>query len=483
VLSAEVGLPLWLVAILIGLAGLAALDRMLMPGVRWFLRRRVNRVIDEINTRLHLEIQPFKLTRRQALIDLLTYDPKVVEAAVAHARETGQPRERAIAEAKAYAREIVPSFNALIYFRLGYWFAKRVARLLYRLRLGYADEAGLRAIHPKSTVVFVINHRSNMDYVLVAFLAAEHTALSYAVGEWARVWPLAGLVRAMGAYFIRRNSKSPLYRRVLERYVHMATANGVCQALFPEGGLSRDGRLRPPKMGLIDYMVRGFDPKGDRDVVFVPVGLNYDRVLEDRNLLRDLDPALPRPSRLAVARSALGFMARNAGRMASGTWYRFGYACVNFGTPLSLRDWLAGRALDFRDLDPDRRQAEVGLLADALMARIGGIVPVLPVPLVATVLLEAEAPLSPLDVKTRVASLMAALASDGARLYIPRGDQDYAIEVGLRHLALRRLAVEAEGLYRASPEGEAVLRYYANSIAHLRPEGPALGAAAVRAAS
>ena len=88
----------------------------------------------------------------------------------------------------------------------------------------------------------------------------------------------------MGAYFIRRDSRDALYRKVLSRYVHMATASGVVQAIFPEGGLSRDGKLRPPKFGLLSYMVAAFDPKGPKDVVFVPVGVNYDRVLEDRML-------------------------------------------------------------------------------------------------------------------------------------------------------------------------------------------------------
>lgn len=61
-------------------------------------------------------------------------------------------------------------------------------------------------------------------------------ALSYAVGEWARVWPLEMLVRSMGAYFVRRDSGDPLYRAVLQRYVQMATAAGLTQAVFPEGG-------------------------------------------------------------------------------------------------------------------------------------------------------------------------------------------------------------------------------------------------------
>lgn len=109
-----------------------------------------------------------------------------------------------------------------------------------------------------------------MDYVLVAFLAMERTTLSYAVGEWARIWPLESLIKAMGAFFVRHKSGNPLYRLVLERYINMATREGVCQAVFLEGGLSKDGRLREPKFGLIDYMLRSYDPAGDRDVVFIP---------------------------------------------------------------------------------------------------------------------------------------------------------------------------------------------------------------------
>ena len=201
-------------------------------------------------------------------------------------------------EVHRYAREIVPTFNAYIYFRVGYSIARAVARFLYRVRLGFADERTMAGVAPGTTVVFVMNHRSNMDYVLVAFLAAERTALCYAVGEWARIWPLQQLIRSMGAYFVRRNSNNPIYRRVLERYVHMATEAGVAQAMYPEGGLSRDGKLREPKLGLFDYMLKSFDPKGDHDIVFVPVALNYDRVLEDRTLLRSLDKELPRRSAL-----------------------------------------------------------------------------------------------------------------------------------------------------------------------------------------
>src|SRR3954454_19697661 len=378
-MSEPVAVPLWLFVAIAAFALWSLLDRLLIPSGRWLLRRRLNRLIDTVNRRLDVEIKPFQLTKRQVLIDRLVYDPQVVAAANEHARAANLPREVAMAEVQRYAREIVPTFNAYIYFRMGYALARALARLFYRVRLGFADSRTLAGVEPGTTVVFVMNHRSNMDYVLVAFLAAERTALSYAVGEWARIWPLQQLIRAMGAYFVRRNSNSPIYRRVLERYVHMATEAGVAQAMYPEGGLSRDGRLREPKLGLYDYMLKSFDPKGPRDIVFVPVALNYDRVLEDRTLLRSLDRDAARRSAWFAAHTTLRFWLGQLGLMLTGRWYRFGYACVNFGPLVSAREWLATHGSDLRALDKDRRFEVIARLAGDVMAEVARLVPVLPV--------------------------------------------------------------------------------------------------------
>ncbi len=470
-MTRAVTLPLWAAVLLFLLAAWAALDRLLVPSVRWYLRRRVQRVIDELNTRLKLEIPPFQRTRRRVLIDRLVFDPKVVETVDAQAREQGVPRAVLAARVERYAREIVPAFNAYFYFRIGYWISKRVARFLYRVRLGFSDEAGLAAVAPGSTVIFLMNHRSNMDYILVAYLAADRTALSYAVGEWARVWPLQTLIRSTGAYFVRRSSGDPLYRRVLERYIHMATAAGVPQAVYPEGGLSRDGKLRPPKLGLLDYMLRSFDPQhGDRDIVFIPVGINYDRVLEDRTLLLDIAPGAPgaaKPGPLKAATTTLRFALRNLSLMVRSRWHRFGYACVNFGSPISMRRHLGERGLDLRHLSREERAGHLERLGTELMAAIGSVIPALPVPLVATVLGQATEPLSELELKARTYRLMQELEATGAHVYVPRRDQDYAIDAGLRMLTLRHLVEEKDGLYAARPEEMHVLRYYANSIGHL----------------
>jgi len=466
-MSSNVSLPLWLAILVIALAVWAFVGYLVLPGTRWLARRRINRVLEEIDMRLKIRIPPFKLTKREVLIARLLDDPQIQEAIEAETRASGAPRSAVRRRVEGWAREIVPEFNAYLYFRIGYAVARWIGRSLYRVRLGYSDEEGLAAIETNATVVFLINHRSNMDYVLVSYLAAEKAALSYAVGEWARVWPLHTLIRSMGAYFVRRNSKDPLYRKVLERYVAMATAAGVTQAVFPEGGLSREGKLRPPKLGILDYMVRSFDPSG-RDIAFVPVGINYDRVFEDRSFLAELDPSGPRPKTGGAALNAVRFALRNLSLMARNKWHRFGYACVDFGSPVSLKAFAHLRGVDFRQLPKEERFGRVEELGKELMAAVARVIPVVPVPLVATVFVrDPDKPRTELELKSEVLALMEELDGRGAHVYVPRKDREYAIAVGLRMLTLRHLVEERDGLYAARPDELPLLTYYANSVAHL----------------
>lgn len=449
-------IPVWLLAVGGFAAAIAVLDRVLGPSVKWLFRRRFYRAVDRLNESLSLRIQPFKLVRRRALIDRLTYDPEVTQAAEDHIRETGMPRDLVIKQVEAYAREIVPSFSAMMYFGVGARVSRWISTFLYRVRLGSFDQEALSKIDPEASVVFVMNHRSNIDYLLVTYLAAQSSALSYAVGEWARVWPLSRLIRAMGAYFIRRRSRDGLYRTVLRRYVQLATEGGVAQAIFPEGGLSRDGRLGPPKLGLLSYIVAGFDPTKDRDVLFVPVGLNYDRVLEDRILI-SAEKAKDGGARFKVSllRSFV-FVVRFVFGRITGQFHRFGYACVSFGAPVSLRGFV-----EHNTGDPTEA------LGALLAKRIGGVVPVLPTPLVSSVLLESPEKRQTLaEITERAGQMAEALEAKGAHSHIPRADFDYGVEVGLRMLVLRRIVVKEGDSYFAVPENLDVLGYYANSLAH-----------------
>jgi len=446
-----VEMPLWALIVLVGFAAVTFASHFLFPSVRWFFRRRLERAVARINERLERPIQPFKLARRHDMIQRLIYDPEVLRAVTEHARAEGIPESVAFERARRHAREIVPSFSASLYFGFAIRLAKALSRSLYHVRLGHFDEAAFRGIDPEATVVFVMNHRSNMDYVLVTWLAAERSALSYAVGEWAQIWPLSRMIRAMGAYFIRRRADGALYSRVLARYVGMATDAGVTQAIFPEGGLSLDGGLQPLKLGLIKYIVEERSPDG-RDVVFVPVALNYDRVFEDRLLVAAGQSGGRRfPARISVI---AGFVLGQAWLWLRGRYHRHGYAAVSFGAPLSLRE--------FRRREP---VSEVRGLARVLMARIGEVVPVLPVPLVARALTEAGGALDRAALEARVAATIAALPE--AHIHLPRDDPGNAARRGLQLMCGRGLVEERGGQIRIVAGREAMVTYYARSIAHL----------------
>ncbi len=456
-MGATIEIPIWL-AVLAGLFALVALlDKLLLPSVRWYFRKRFNRAVERLNTKLQLKIQPFKLTRRKVLIDRLSHDPAIMEAIAAESAESGTPAEVLAEKAEKYAREIVPHFSAFAYFGFAARAARWLSQSLYRVRVGMLDEEGMAKVGPDSTVVFVMNHRSNMDYVLVTYLASERSALSYAVGEWARVWPLQGFIRSMGAYFIRRKSRNQLYRCVLARYVQMATEGGVAQAIFPEGGLSRNGHLGEAKLGLLSYIVKGFNPEGARDVVFVPVGLNYDRVLEDRVLLA-VRETKGKPKFDSGPMAMLRFIRHQIWLRITGKYHRFGYACVSFGTPVSLKGFLATHS--------GALEEQIASLGDSLMADIGRVVPVLPVSLISSIMLEAGS-LSKIGVKGAAHDRLQDYAARGVYSHIPREDEDYAVDVGIRMLEMRHILTEADDAYTVNEENRAVLEYYANAIAHL----------------
>jgi glycerol-3-phosphate O-acyltransferase len=450
-----VTLPLWALLLILAFAAVTFASHFLFPSVRWFFRRRAERAVAELNKRLHTPIQPFKLARRHDMVMRLSYDSEVMEAVQAESRREGIPENVAFERARRYAREIVPAFSAAAYFGFAIRLARFLSTSLYDVRLRVVDEEALRAIPADATVVFVMNHRSNMDYVLVTYLVAERSALSYAVGEWARVWPLRALVRAMGAYFIRRRSRGQLYRRVLARYVQMAAEAGVTQALFPEGGLSLDGRLGAPKLGLLNYIREGAETRGS-GAVFVPVALNYDRVLEDRVLLA-ASVAGERRFRARIP-TVLGFALKMVRLRLAGRFRRFGRAGVTMGRPLALAD------------APARTEA----LAAELMARIEEAMPRLPLPLVARALTEAEGPVP-----------RAALVAQVARWLSEAGagdDPEMVVSEGLEMARLRRLVRSGPDGITVEPSEAALLRYYAASVTPARaltlptPDRPALEA-------
>ena len=439
--------------------------------MRGWLRRRALRTIHEFRARLaRYELQQRKLAK-QALPE----DPVVTAAVRQHAREHGMSEHDARRRVNDYIDEIVPYFNVLSYYKIGYNVAKIVLNLLYKVSVDYQDEAALERIPRKDVVVYLMNHRSNADYIVVAYVLAYGVHVSYAVGEWARVWPLEYVFKSFGSYFIRRRFREPLYHAVLERYVQLITKNRVTQGFFPEGRLSRDGKLGPPKLGLLDYICRTLlDPDFTADIWFVPVGINFDRVLEDRSLIRELLDERDRPGRLSQLATVLSYLTHNTARLLTGRLKRYGRAAVNFGTPLSLRRWFETAPPGVLRWPKETRLPELEKLAQEMMSRIGAIIPVTPVPLAAAALLSFEQTVIPKaallermdELRDRLLEVNGKVVRGGARI-LDIWDRAW------RMLRMRRLVVADGESLIVLPRGRPLLEYYANSIAHLLPiRGP-----------
>jgi glycerol-3-phosphate O-acyltransferase len=266
---------------------------------------------------------------------------------------------------------------------------------------------------------------------------------------------------------VRRSSNDPLYRKVLERYIHMSTHEGVCQAVYLEGGLSRDGNFAKPKLGFLDYMLRSFDAQTDRDIVFIPIGINYDHVLEDMNMLAWTDPHSKRKGVWFHLRNLLRFLRFNLFAGSAERFRRNGYASVNFGIPLSAKAFAAANAIQFNGVSKDQRFQHVASLADELMNSIRYVIPILPVPLISTVFVQnPQAKLRSIDLIVEVDRVIDELIRNGAPMRDAQKPRNSTLLQSLQLLQRRGILIEDQDYYSPSPDSGALLQYYANSIAH-----------------
>ncbi|MGQ0766788.1 MAG: 1-acyl-sn-glycerol-3-phosphate acyltransferase [Gemmatimonadota bacterium] len=427
-------------------------------------------------TLLHFRgrVDRFKLTRKAYIVRTLLADEAIVSAVQRHSRETGESMDETWARVRGYLDEIVPYFNVLAYYRLGYSASRALLGLFYKVDVGYERRDPFAGIPRDAIIIYLMNHRSNADYVLVAYALAGDVSISYAVGEWARAFPLEYIFKSFGSYFVRRKYRESLYHSVLEGYVQLITRNAVTQGIFPEGGLTRDGRLQRGKIGLLDYALGvARDPALRSRIYIVPIGINYDRVLEDRSLLRELATRekRERPSRLTQLAEVGRYLLWNTGRLLTGRWKRYGLAAVTIGTPAPIDDWfrrLAGRGIDLYSLERTERLGHVQELCDETMSRVGQIIPVPAVALTCAALQTFDADyVEHAALVARMAELRDVLVELNARPLRADRDIELVLERAWRMLRMRRIVARHGSGYAILPRGRPLIAWYANSIDHL----------------
>ena len=421
------------------------------------------RILDE---ELKFGLPSYAMANRQLWIDRIINDPQV-KSAIEEAAEKSGSKETALVEAKKFATEIVPTFNAVLYFRIGYWVARKWLRLFYWIQVGFSAHKEYKDIPKDACVVMVSNHRSNFDPLLLIYLTSKTAPVSYSAGEWALVTPFQQFLHTLGFFIVRRDqSDNPLYHRILERYVFLATSHCIPQGVFIEGGLSRDGRMQPLKLGLLNYLVKALDAGSCKDIIFIPCALNYDKIPEDKTLIAHQEEGFESKGAFYSLFSFLKFFATVVTYVMPRRHKPFGYACVNFGKPVSLKAWQKERGVILSEQDKADRRDSITELGNDLAGRIGDLLPVLPTYLLASVLGNSDdLPISELKLKYRATKLIDQLLDAGVPVFLPNNDGDYALSQGI-YVLLRRKIIEptGDGQFRLVESKRGLLEYYCNTI-------------------
>lgn len=466
-MSDIVELKFWVYIILLMLATYGFFQLVILPLVQQFIYRRfqaTERILDE---ELDFGLPTYALASRRLWIDRLRNDPVVQDVIRTIIKEGDISEYKVRKKAREYANEIVPSFNAFLYFRLGYWVTKFSLRLLYWVRIGYGSERNYDNITKDDCVVLVSNHRSNFDPLLLIHMTSHRAPLSYSAGEWALTFPFRQILHAFGFYIVsRKRSGDRLYHCLLRRYVFLATSQCVPQGLFLEGGLSRDGQMRPLRLGLLNYLIRAHQEGNCKDIIFVPAALNYDRIPEFKSLIAHQDKGYKNKNRFYSLISFIRFMATVATYMLPRRHKAFGYSCVNFGVPVSLSQWQKENNVNINQLPASARREMIGRLGQDLAGRINDLVPVLPTNILASIFKQnTEFPLSEMDLKVKATDLIKKLTRQGVPVFLPRNDEDYALSQGI-YILIREKIIRpvGDGRFTLVEHNRKLLAYYCNVI-------------------
>ncbi len=144
----------------------------------------------------------------------------------------------------------------------------------------------------KGPLVLIPCHKSHIDYLILSYILYHNNMQvpHVAAGKNLAFWPIGPLFRSGGAFFLRRSFRGAvLYARVFAEYIHKLLEEGYTIEQFIEGGRSRTGKLLMPKLGLLSILMNAYKDGACDDMILVPVYVGYDRILEEKSYLHELN--------------------------------------------------------------------------------------------------------------------------------------------------------------------------------------------------
>jgi glycerol-3-phosphate O-acyltransferase len=324
--------------------------------------RKLSRLLRVHFRRIRAMVIGPDLSHRRTLVDaLLNADP--VRAAIeAAASKESISTDQARARARRYAMEIAADYSHPVVRSLQFMLKTFWNKLYDGVEVHHFET--LRSVAPGHEIIYVPCHRSHVDYLLLSYeLLVNHVAIPH-IGAGVNLnLPVIGpILRRGGAFFLRRTFKGdPLYSTVFREYLSQLFARGASLEYFIEGGRSRTGRLLAPRGGMLSMTLRSFLRESRRPVVFQPVYIGYEKIMEGDAYIGELSGKPKEKESLLGFFRAFGALRQHYGRVA-----------MNFGEPIFLTPLLDDVAPDWQaaTADPEAKPEWLSRAVNTLATRI-----------------------------------------------------------------------------------------------------------------
>ncbi|MDO1528912.1 glycerol-3-phosphate 1-O-acyltransferase PlsB [Fulvimonas sp. R45] len=428
--------------------------------------RKIARVLRTHFRRIRAAVIGPDLSHRRTVVDsVLNAEP--VRAAIAataakekisHARAWRNAHKLMLEIAADYSHPVVRSASLLL---SNFW-----NKLYDGITMHHFDKA--RAVAPGHEVVYVPSHRSHADYLLMSYqlhmsgVVPPHIAAGVNLNL-----PLIGpFLRRGGAFFLRRTFKgNALYSVIFNEYVAQLIDRGVPMEYFIEGGRSRTGRLLAPRAGMLVMTVRAFLRAPRRPVLFQPVYIGYEKLMEGKSYAGELSGKPKEKESLLGLLKGLKVLRQ-----------RYGHVALNFGEPIELNPLLDEAAADWRSVsgDPDARpewlNGVVDRLAEKIQVNINRAADVNPINLLALALLATpKHAMAENDLLAQL-ELTKALLEElpySDRVTLTPMDPAAIVAYGEQMGWIRRVAHPLGDVLVADDEPAVLLSYFRNNVLHL----------------
>lgn len=274
-------------------------------------------------------------------------DPGVRDAMLQRIADRNWSHERVQSDAEKIFSEIAASMNSTFLA-----IANVVVSWIFRRLFSSIELYGLDKVVEnvkQRPVVLVPSHRSYFDFLILSVLLYSNFMVPphIAARENMAFGPFGYIFRRVGAFYLRRSFDDPLYKEIFRSYVAYLVREGFTQEFFIEGGRSRTGKTLAPRLGMLTWDVDAFISSHQHDLVFIPVAITYERLVEESSILDELSGGEKTEESVLNLMRARKYLQR-----------RFGSAHVCFGDAISLADALGDRREVFRRAQPDDHEIE-----------------------------------------------------------------------------------------------------------------------------